>query len=75
MYSWGAMVTPYNGSAAQQWQGGGSSSGGMSGGGGLPNLALTVQMVDTSGQVTRRQLITDALNRGQSNAVVAAAYP
>lgn len=49
---------------------------GSSGGGSLPPLSLTVQMIDPmTGAATRKLLITDALNRGQANSTVAAAYP
>jgi predicted nucleic acid-binding Zn-ribbon protein len=51
---------------ARAWAGG-------SGGGG--NRTITVIVKDTSGRTLRRELIDDALGRGQLNSVVAAAYP
>jgi hypothetical protein len=56
---------------AQQYQ-----SASVGGGGALPPVNITVQLVDpTTGAVRRQSLITDALNRGKSSAVVQAAYP
>lgn len=50
-----------------------AQSGGGGGGGG--SVDLTVIVKDTSGRTLRKELITDALNRGQPNNVVSAAYP
>jgi len=44
-------------------------------GAGMPNLSLTVNLVDASGQVTRRILIDDALSRGVQQSTISAAYP
>lgn len=57
------MVTPM----AQPWGGSGGGSGG--------DRTITIIVKDTSGRTLRQELITDALNRNQSQSVVSAAYP
>lgn len=68
---YGHTVVPTGQSGA--WRPGPSSSG--TGGGGTGRVDLHITLVDPMTRQTRSALITDALNRGKSQAEVRTAYP